>query len=104
NGEFHNNYISNFQGNSLRARPFSFGSTVKELLIYNNIVINSRKYSAFEVQTFDNEDLIGRVNTFANIKVFNNTCGNLNLSSDWYGVVLDAYNISGGKCEVFNNL
>src|SRR5690606_17426200 len=47
NGEFHNNYFSNFQGNSLRARPFSFGGTVKELLIYNNIVINSRKYSAF---------------------------------------------------------
>lgn len=103
NGEFHNNYISNFQGNSLRARPFSFGNTAKELLIYNNIVVNSRKYSAFEVQTFA-EDLIGRGNTYANIKVFNNTCGNLNLSSDWYGVVLDAYTVSGAKCEVFNNL
>lgn len=104
NGEFHNNYISNFQGNSLRARPFSFGNNAKELLVYNNIVINSRKYSAFEVQTFDSEDLIGRGNTYANVKVFNNTCGNLNLSRDWYGVVLDAYTISGGKCEVFNNL
>ena len=103
NGEFHNNYMSNFQGNSLRARPFSFGNSAKELRIYNNIVINSVKYSAFEVQTFP-EDLIGRGNTYANIKVFNNTCGNLNLSSDWYGVVLDAYTVSGGKCEVFNNL
>lgn len=103
NGEFHNNYISDFQGNSLRARPFSFGSSVKELLIYNNIVINSRKYSAFEVQAFS-EDRIRQGNTYANVKVFNNTCGNINLSRDWYGVVLDAYDISGGKCEVFNNL
>ncbi|MBK1439215.1 hypothetical protein JHJ32_04380 [Parapedobacter sp. ISTM3] len=103
NGQFHNNYISNHQGNALRSRPFSFGNTVKEVLIYNNIVINSRKYSAFEVQTFA-EDLIHSANTVANVKVFNNTCGNLNLSSDWYGVVLDAYTISGGKCDVFNNL
>lgn len=103
NGKFHNNFIANHQGNAIRSRPFSLGTTPKEILIYNNIVINSRKYSAFEVQTFS-EDLIQNITTYANVKVYNNTCGNLNTSGDWYGVVLDAYNISGGKCEVFNNL
>lgn len=102
NGKFHDNYVSNHQGNALRAWTFSLGSTPKEVLIYNNIVVNSRKYSAFETQSFAN--YISNQATYANTKVYNNTCGNLNLEKNWYGNIIDVYNLQGGKCEVFNNI
>src|SRR5690606_33274857 len=47
NGKFHNNIVRNHQGNAIRAFGHSIGDTPKEILIYNNIVYNSRKYSAF---------------------------------------------------------
>lgn len=103
NGQFHNNYVSNHQGNAIRAHAFSVGSTPKDVLIYNNIVINSRKYSAFEVQGFA-QNITAGATTFVNAKVFNNTCGNLNTSNDWVGGVVDVYTLIGGKCDVFNNL
>lgn len=103
NGRFHNNYISDHQGNALRAWGVSVGSTPKEILAYNNIVVDSRKYSAFEVQSFAVEMVAGKT-TFVNAKIFHNTCGNLNMSRDWYGVVVDAYRLLGGSCQVFNNL
>lgn len=103
NGKFYNNHISNHQGNAIRAWAVSVGSTPKEIHIYNNIVINSRKYSAFEVQSFERIIVPGKT-TYANARVYHNTCGNLNLSKDWYGVVLDAYRLFGGKVDVYNNL
>jgi hypothetical protein len=103
NGRFHNNKISNHQGNAIRAFSFTVGSTPKDVLIYNNIVVNSRKYSAFEVQSFSNTIVAGKT-TFVNAIVFNNTCGNLNLSKDWQGNLVDIYSLQGGKCTVYNNL
>jgi len=103
NGKFHNNHISNHQGNAIRAWVVSVGNTPKEVHIFNNIVFNSRKYSAFETQSFE-RFLIPQQTTYANVKVYHNTCGRLNLSKDWYGVVLDAYRLLGGTCEVYNNL
>ncbi|MGV3762446.1 hypothetical protein [Parapedobacter sp.] len=103
NGRFYNNYINGHQGNALRAWGVSIGSTPKTILIYNNIVVNSRKYSAFEVQSFADDIVVGKT-TFVNAQIFHNTCGNLNLSRDWYGVVVDAYRLFGGSCQVFNNL
>lgn len=103
NGRFYNNYFRDHQGNALRAWGVSVGTTPKEIQIYNNIVVNSRKYSAFEAQSFENNMIAGKT-TFVNVKIFNNTCGNLNLSRDWYGVVVDAYRLFGGTCQVFNNL
>ena len=102
NGKFHDNYVSNHQGNALRAWTFSLGSTPKEVLIYNNIVVNSRKYSAFETQSFAN--YVSAQVTYANTKVYNNTCGNLNLEKDWYANIVDIYNLQGGTCKVFNNI
>lgn len=103
NGKFHNNYISNHQGNAIRAWCFTLGSTPKNVLIYNNIVLNSRKYSPFEVQSFD-DYLFSGISTFVNAKVFNNTCGNINLSKSWQGNVVDVYSLKGGTCDVYNNL
>eukprot|EP01133_Synstelium_polycarpum_P017292 gene17292-20631_t len=103
NGKFYNNLIRDHQGNAVRSWLFSVASAVKEVQIYNNIVFNSRKYSAFEVQGFTNLVIPGTTN-YANAKIFNNTCGSLDLSKDWVGVVADVYDLLGGKCEVFNNL
>ena len=102
-GSFHHNLIRNHQGNAIRAWTRSLGTTPKNVLIYNNTVINSRKYSAFEVQSFANEIVSGKT-TYANIKVYDNICGDLNLSKDWVGVILDIYNLAGGSCEVYDNI
>lgn len=102
NGKFHDNSITNHQGNALRAWTFTIGNKAKEILIYNNIVVNSRKYSAFEAQSFSTY-MSSKV-TYANTKVYNNTCGNLNNNKDWYGEVVDLYNLEGGSCTIFNNL
>jgi len=103
NGQFHHNRISNHQGNAIRAHSFTVGSTPKDVLIYNNIVFNSRKYSAFEVQGFGYSITPGKT-TYVNAKIFNNTCGSLNSSNDWQGNVVDVYSLFGGKCNVFNNV
>ncbi|NCD70215.1 hypothetical protein [Mucilaginibacter agri] len=102
-GSFHHNLIKNHQGNAIRAWIRSFGTTPKDVLIYNNVVVNSRKYSAFEVQSFASEIMPG-ITTYANAQIYDNTCGNLNLSKDWYGVVVDVYDLFGGKCDVYDNV
>lgn len=102
-GKFHDNYISNHQGNAIRAWGVTIGTSPKNILIYNNIVTNSRKYSGFEVQGFDLNMIAGKT-TFANAIVFNNTCAYLNTSNDWEGNVVDVYSLKGGKCDVYNNL
>ena len=104
NGRFHNNLINTHQGNSIRAWTVSLGSSPQDVLIYNNIVYNSRKYSAFEVQGFTAYRVDGQT-TYANAKIFNNTCGSLNTSRDNFPAsVVDVYGLVGGTCEVFNNL
>lgn len=103
NGKFYNNFIKNHQGNSIRAWIFSVGNTPKKILIYNNIIIGSRKYSAFEVQAF-REDITPGNSTYANAEIFNNTVGNINTSRQWQGNVVDVYSLQGGYCNVFNNL
>lgn len=103
NGKFYNNYITNHQGNAIRAWLFSVGSSPKSILIYNNIVFNSRKYSPFEVQSFDT-DIRSGVTTYANAKIFYNTAGNINTSSQWQGNMVDVYSLKGGSCDVYNNL
>jgi len=103
NGSFHDNYVSNHQGNAIRAWGHTVGTSAKNVYIYNNIVINSRKYSAFEVQSFAQNIVAGKT-TFVNAIVFNNTAGNINTSNDWQGNLVDVYNLLGGKCDVYNNL
>jgi hypothetical protein len=102
-GSFHHNLVQNHQGNAIRAWIRSFGTTPQDVLIYNNVVVNSRKYSAFEVQSFAAE-LSPGVTSYANAKIYDNTCGNLNLSKDWYGVIVDVYDLFGGTCNVYDNV
>ncbi|KIO75196.1 hypothetical protein TH53_21945 [Pedobacter lusitanus] len=107
NGSFHDNKITNHQGNAIRAWGASFQSEVKNVMIYNNIVWNSWKYSAFELQA--TPDMQEYMQSFpsrmkpANAKVYHNTAGLLNRSHDWEGVMLDLYQ-TGGTLEYYNNL
>ncbi|MCW3465028.1 hypothetical protein [Chitinophaga nivalis] len=107
NGSFHDNKITNHQGNAIRAWGMSFGTTVKEVLIYNNIVWNSWKYSAFELQLapylYDYIQQYPARVTHTNAKVYNNTAGHLNVSQDWEGQQLDLYN-TYGTLEYYNNV
>lgn len=102
NGKFHNNKFTNYQGNALRAWVYSRGSTPATIEIYNNIMYNSQKYGAFEIQGFSRYIVPG-VSTHVNAKVYNNTVGKMNTSKDWEGVILDLYNY-GGTLEYYNNL
>lgn len=104
NGKFYNNVIKDHQGNSLRAWVYSIGTTPQKMLIYNNIVINSREYSAFELQSFPRNMIQGRT-TIVNAEVFNNTCGNLlPKGGSFPAQILDLYSLYGGKCDIFNNI
>ncbi len=102
NGDFHDNKLTNYQGNSIRMWLYSRGSTPATNEIYNNICYNTRKYSGFELQGFDRYIIAGKT-TVANAKVYNNTIGQMNTSKDWEGQLLDLYNY-GGTLAYYNNL
>jgi hypothetical protein len=102
NGKFHDNKLTNYQGNAIRMWLYSRGSTPATNEIYNNICYNTRKYSGFELQGFARNLYPGKT-TFANAKVYNNTVGHMNTSKDWEGQLLDLYNF-GGTLQYYNNL
>ncbi len=102
NGNFHDNKLTNYQGNSIRMWLYSRGTTPATNEIYNNICYNTRKYGGFELQGFDRYLIAGKT-TVANAKVYNNTVGEMNTSKDWDGQLLDLYNF-GGTLEYYNNL
>lgn len=105
NGSVHHNKCTNHQGNFVRFWPYALGSQPKEVLLYNNIVWNSRKYSALEVQSFE-KNIIPGISTYCNVKVYNNTAGKMNTVKPtvFVGVVVDVYNLQGGDIQIFNNL
>lgn len=102
-GKFHHNKLTNYQGNAIRMWVFSRGGTAKTVEIHHNICYNSKKYSAFEIQTFD-RNIVGGKTTFVNAKVYNNTVGRMNTSKEWVGQLLDLYDTRGGALEYYNNL
>ncbi|SEB09228.1 hypothetical protein SAMN05443550_11085 [Pedobacter hartonius] len=102
NGIFHDNKLTNYQGNAIRMWLYSRGSTPAVNQIYNNVCYNTKKYSGFELQGFDRYIIAGKT-TVANAKVYNNTVGQMNTNKDWEGQLLDLYN-TGGTLEYYNNL
>lgn len=103
NGKIFGNKVTNHQGNLTRAWLFSITKpgTVE---IHNNIVYNSTRYGAFELQV---PPKIKALSTFkpANAKVYNNTVGKLNTGEPKYfeGRLLDLYQ-TYGNVEIYNNL
>jgi len=102
NGKFHDNKLTNYQGNAIRMWAYSRGSSPATVEIYNNICYNTRKYGAFEIQGFDRYIVPGK-STFVNAKVYNNTVGKMNTNKDWQGQILDLYNY-GGTLEYYSNI
>jgi hypothetical protein len=103
NGKFHENKLTNYQGNAIRMWLYSRGSSPATNEIYNNSCYNTRKYGGFELQGFSRNIWSGK-STYANAKVYNNTVGHMNTNKDWEGQILDLYNINGGSVEFYNNL
>jgi hypothetical protein len=108
NGDFYQNYAVNYQGHLIRMWTISFGKTPENCNVYNNISFNARKYSPFEWQSTEGLNVAAAPNTtFCNIKVTNNTAGNLNTSQtlSFDAVLVDNYSMPVGSTqEVYNNL
>ncbi len=104
NGRYYNNVVKNHQGNALRAWLYSIAyDNQSSVEIYNNVVYNSRKYSAFELQV---PPYIKSSYLFksATAKVYNNTIGKMNTERHSFpGRLLDLYN-TYSTLELYNNL
>lgn len=104
NGKIFGNKITDHQGNGVRAWLLSIVKPNAVVEIYNNIIYNSTRYGAFELQV---TPWMYDMSLFkpANAKIYNNTAGKLNTGEPKYfeGRLLDLYNISG-TLEIFNNL
>jgi len=95
-GSVFNNTLVDHEGYLIRSRTMSFGPVVKSVVMYNNFVYNSRKYSALEVQTTDEmKTFIDRYPKWASVatsEAYGNLAGVLSTSGDWAGVLFVAYN------------
>ncbi|MEP6725594.1 MAG: T9SS type A sorting domain-containing protein [Bacteroidota bacterium] len=101
-GDVHHNYISDYWGSGLRAHGFSL-DTVGAVNVYDNIMVNSRKYSGVEAQSFVEDVNYSPYTRHVNFKVYNNTFGNLS-AYDWNCSMVDTYDAAGGTIEIKNNL
>ena len=108
NGDVFQNLAINYQGHLIRLWTISFGKTPETCLLYNNISFGSRKYSAFEWQSTSGLNVVAAPNTtFCNIRLNNNTAGNLNTSqtTSFDACLVDNYDMPvGSSVEVYNNL
>ena len=104
NGKVFNNTCTNHQGNMVRAWACSFtkDGTVE---IYNNVVWNSTRYGAFELQVPPYMKALGSFKSASLAKVYNNTVGKLNTGLPKYfeGRLLDLYD-TYSNVEVYDNL
>lgn len=103
NGKIFNNKVTNHSGNAVRSWLFSITKPNSYVEIYNNIVYNSERYSAFEVQVTPG---IKQTASFkpAHAKIYNNTVGKMNSGAEYYeGRIVDIYQ-TYGDVQVYNNL
>lgn len=108
NGSFIRNRATSYQGHMIRMWTLSFGTTPETCLVYDNVGIGSRKYSPFEWQSTAGLNIAAAPNTtYVNIKLCNNTAGDLNTSHDasFGACLVDNYGMPAGSTqEVYNNL
>lgn len=108
NGDFHHNYLREYQGNAIRGWVFSRGDVPKEVNYYNNICSRSRKYSALEFQSFERLLWAGKTTT-AVCNCYHNTAhqmhyeDNSGTTGNYYGVILDVYGMFGSEVSAWNN-
>lgn len=108
NTNFYRNYAKSYQGHLIRLWSISFGKTPAECLIYDNISIGSRKYSPFEWQSTAGVNVAAAPNTtYVNIKMNNNTAGNLNYekNGEFGACLVENYQMPAGSTQqVYNNM
>ncbi|HEY4147482.1 MAG TPA: PKD domain-containing protein [Chitinophagaceae bacterium] len=102
NGDVHHNYISDHWGNACRGQGFGLDS-IGTINFYNNVVLNSNKYSAMECNSFDGDINNSPYTRVCNYKMYNNTVGNAG-PGDWQAHMAETYNAFGGTIEIKNNL
>lgn len=99
-GKMYGVKASNHQGNVGRFWPHSLdGKGLVEA--YDNIILNSLKFSAFELQT--PADMVANGAKKADAYIHDNIAGQLSTSKDWDGQMLDLYNFNGGELKYTNN-
>lgn len=104
NGKVFGNKVTNHQGNLIRAWLFSIDKPNASVEIFDNIVYNSSRYGAFELQVTPTIESFSIFKP-ANVKVYNNTVGRLNTGIPKYfeGRLLDLYQ-TFGNVQIYNNL
>ena len=104
NGKVFNNTCTNHQGNMVRAWMCSI-TKPGSVEIYNNVVWNSTRYGAFELQVPPSLKAKKSFKPGIVAKVYNNTVGQLNTGAPKYfeGRLLDLYTLYA-PVEVYNNL
>ncbi|WP_354358609.1 hypothetical protein [Pedobacter sp. UYP30] len=104
NGKIFNNTCTNHQGNMVRAWMCSI-TKPGSVEIYNNVVWNSTRYGAFELQVPPSLKATRAFKPGITAKVYNNTVGQLNTGMPKYfeGRLLDLYDVYT-SVQVYNNL
>lgn len=107
-----NSRATNWYGNLIRLFAFNIvdGSAQsdpdRKALFYGNIGVDTQTYSMFEVQ-HQAARLIPGKTSVVDVDVFNNTAGNLGMSTPqyWGSVFIDNYSMTlGWKLRIFNNI
>jgi hypothetical protein len=109
-GQVHHNFFRNYLGEGIRLWPYSWGQ-VGRIDVFDNIFLESMKYSPIEVQAFTADVTRNSHTHFTNVRIFNNTAGNINLQTmlpnnytTWVAGIVDTYDFEGGTVEITNNL
>lgn len=102
NGNIHHNHMYDYWGSGVRAHAFSVDAP-GAINIYNNIMVNARKYSGVEAFCTPQDIQSNPVLRYCNFKIYNNTFGNLS-AADFAAAMVDTYNAAGGTIEIKNNL
>ena len=119
-GDIHDNYTQDYQGEGARVWPWNIDGTGATVNVYNNINLDSDKYSALEFQPqapyLDVISILTPAQEVATCNAYNNTAGNMDLegesnpsqcgngtpSDPWFSAYIDTYD--NGTVNLTNNL
>lgn len=108
NGDFYRNYFHEYQGHIIRMWTLSYGAIPEIDSVYDNISDSSYKYSPYEWQSTAGLNIPAAPNTtYVNIRLNNNTHGDLNYShqTSFDACLVDNYSMpAGATIQAKNNL
>jgi hypothetical protein len=119
-GDIYANYTQDYQGEGARVWPWNIDGTGATVNVYNNINLDSEKYSALEFQPqapyLDVISILTPAQEVATCNAYDNTAGNMDLEGQtnpsqcgngtpadpWYSAYIDVYD--NGTVNLTNNL